>query len=263
MSVEFLRKNGWMVGVLAVCLCAFGVGVVSLFSGGAAKETAIRKIRRPRPVASSEQDRAREILYTAKEAAPATTKREERLGYVEKYRRLLEETPDAPETPVTLLALGVTYRQLQDFENAAWAFQQIVDRFPQSNQYVQAWLELGTCYEFTGNHERMISTYMEMAKAFPPDTDACKFAQSKLRLLDVSVPGPVPEPEPEPEPGFVPDIEFESSSAVAAETAPAVKTAPVEAVAEEAAAGEVAVPAETIVAAGEHSPTAESPAPAR
>ena len=35
MNVEFLRKNGWMVGMCAVCLVALGAGVVSLFTGGA------------------------------------------------------------------------------------------------------------------------------------------------------------------------------------------------------------------------------------
>lgn len=229
MNREFLRKNGWTVAVLAVCLCALGAGVVSLFTGGAAKETPVRKVRRPRPVAADQQDRAREILYAAKEATPAPTKREERLGYVEKYRRLLEENPDAPETPVTLLALGMTYRQLQDFENAAWAFQEVIGRFPESKECLPAWIELGTCYESTGDQEKMISTYIEMAKTFPPDTDAHKFAQSKLKLMDIPMPGPLPEPAvPASEPGFVPDVDFESTSAVA--TVPAVAEAPAEAV---------------------------------
>lgn len=263
MNVEFLRKNGWMVGMCAVCLVALGAGVVSLFTGGAEKEAPARKVRRPRPVAADQGDRAREIFYAAKEAVPAPTKREERLGYVEKYRRLLEEDPDAPETPVTLMALGVTYRQLQDFENAAWAFQEVIDRYPQSNQCIQAWLELGTCYESTGNQEKMISTYMEMARAFPPDTDAHKFAQSKLKLLDLPMPGPLPAPAPQPEPGFVPDVDFASTSAVAAETVPAVAAPPAEAVVAEAAAEEVAVPAEAPAAAGEEAPAAETAAPAQ
>ncbi len=283
MNAEFLRKNGWMVGMCAVCLVELGAGVVSLFTGGAEKEAPARKVRRPHPVAADQQDRAREIFYAAKEAVPAPTKREERLGYVEKYRRLLEEDQDAPETPVTLMALGLTYRQLQDFENAAWAFHEVIDRYPQSNQCIQAWLELGTCYEFTGNQEKMISTYMEMAKAFPPDTDAHKFAQSKLKLLDLPMSGPVAEPAPASEPGFVPDVEFESTSAVAAEAAPAAEEPAVEEApsagevpaAEEAAAAEEApaeavpvpaaepVPAEAPVAPEEEAPAAETAAPAQ
>lgn len=265
MNVEFLRKNGWMVGMFAVCLCALGAGVVSLFTGGAEKEAPARKVRRPRPVAAAKQDHAREILYAAKEAAPAVTKREERLGYVEKYRRLLEEDPDAPETPVTLQAMGMLYKQLQDFENAAWAFHEVIDRYPQSNQYIQAWLELGTCYEFTGNQEKMISTYMEMAKAFPPDTDAHKFAQSKLKLLDIPMPGPVAEPAAEPAPGFVADVEFENASAVAVEPAPAPEAALAEETpaADEAPAEAVPVPAAESVPAEAEAPAEDVPAPAQ
>ena len=271
MNVEFLRKNGWMVGAVVVCLCALVAGVVSLVTGGARKTEPARRIRAPRPVPTAQQERAREILYAAKEASPEPTAREVRQGYVDKYRRQLEETPDAPETPVTLLALGMTYQQLQDFDNAAWAFDEIIRRFPDSNQCLQAWLALGTCYEFTGNQEKIISTYVEMAKAFPPDTDAHKFAQSKLKLLDIPMPGPVAEPAPVPEPGFVSDVEFESASAVAVEPAPAPEAAPAEetpaadeaAVAEEAPAEAVPVPAAEPVPAEVEAPAEEAPAPAQ
>lgn len=276
MNAEFLRKNGWMLGVFAVCLVALGAGVVSLLAGGGEEKSPARSIRRPRRVPPAEQDRAREILYAAKEASPAPTPREERLAYVEKYRRRLEEDPDNPETPVTLLALGIVYKQLQDFSNATWAFREVIDRYPTSNQNLSAWLELGTCYEFTGDQEKMISTYMEMSKVFPPDTDAHKFAQSKLKLMDIPMPGPVAEPAPEPEPGFVPDVDFESASAVAAESPPSAETPPVEAVAaaveaavavdaaEAAEAAEaVVVPAEAPVAPEEEAPAAETAAPAQ
>lgn len=261
MNAEFLRKNGWMLGVFAVCLVALGAGVVSLLAGGGEEKSPARSIRRPRRVPPAEQDRAREILYAAKEAAPAPTPREERLAYVEKYRCRLEEDPDNPETPVTLLALGIVYKQLQDFSNATWAFREVIDRYPTSNQNLSAWLELGTCYEFTGDQEKMISTYMEMSKVFPPDTDAHKFAQSKLKLMDIPMPGPVAEPAPEPEPGFVPDVDFESTSAVAAESVPAAETPQVDAPPAETAPAVDAPPEETLASGAGAIPAGETLSP--
>lgn len=195
---QFLKKNAPLLVLLVVCVAAVLFGALTLLTSGEEDNTAPR-IQRVLPATTQNEARMREILYRPP-AEPRPTKQDERLAAIEDYRTRLDANPGDEEAPILLLAMGNLQKIEGNCGEALAAYEKIILNHPESNQYLDAWLESATCYEILDDYDNMIRTYMDMAKAFPPDTEAHKFALSKLGMSDITVPGPLPEVVPEPAP---------------------------------------------------------------
>lgn len=174
---ETLRGSWWMVVALLAALGAVVYGVANFSGGGEAPKG--RPAVLPNRVMS--EDEMRGVLFkTPGDGKSDLQKRNE--ASLAEYRARYDGNPDDPEAPALLRAMGNLYRQTMDYENAAWAYQQLISRFPDSPGARLAWAELVTCFERLKDTDNLTRTCLDMMKAFPEDSDEYRFAQAKLKL---------------------------------------------------------------------------------
>jgi hypothetical protein len=193
-GIEGIHESGvsaeerLMVGAVVVCLCALVAGVVSLVTEGRARRSRPAGFGPARPVPTAQQERAREILYAAKEA-PRSPRRARCARATWTSTAGSWRSPGTPRRPRHPAGLGMTYQQLQDFDNAAWAFDEIIRRFPTPTSASRPGLPSAPL-ELPGNQEKIISPMWRWPRpsARHGRPQVC---QSKLKLLDIPMPAPL------------------------------------------------------------------------
>ena len=75
------------------------------------------------------------------------------------------------------------YSELRDFENAAYHYEDLILRFPEWDQGINAiYPNLAACYEKLSESSKERFTYERMMKAFEPGNVSHEFAKQKLGL---------------------------------------------------------------------------------
>lgn len=85
-----------------------------------------------------------------------------------KYRKLVERYPDSPLIPKVHLYIGTVYVFKGDYEKAKAAYQEVIDRYPESkNAAAEAMLNLGKVYELERNEEKAVAFYRRIMNEYP------------------------------------------------------------------------------------------------
>jgi len=164
-----LRENWYLVALLAVVLAGAVAGY--LHSGGApvtsdveahmvrAKEEASAKV--PETAEAAKGDDVRKVLET--------------------YRAQYEADPKAKEAPALLAAMGNLYRQKEgNYREAAQCFERLISEHPDAPGIRDAYLQLVTCYERTGDEENRRRILRQMVALYPPESQENAYASSQL-----------------------------------------------------------------------------------
>ena len=69
------------------------------------------------------------------------------------YRALLISRPDSEDSPEFMFRIGRSYFFLWKFKEAIHTYQEIIDKFPDSNWAEKAWLEMGITYFTQGGRQ--------------------------------------------------------------------------------------------------------------
>ena len=197
--VDTVRENRGLTLVLVAALLGTGLGLFKAFNGGvaAAATTAVSGFA-PNTVMS--QDRMREMLF-APPAGPPPTFQERKQEAVAGHRARYESNPTAPDAETLLRAMGNLYKQTGDTRNAAWAYQTLLARFPDSAGRTAVLMELAGCYELLGERENLTRLYLDVLKAFPQSSNEYRYAEASLKMSDLKLkqrnPNGAQQPGPE------------------------------------------------------------------
>ena len=197
--VQFLRQNWLLVLIMTLAVVGAAVGTVMAALGRGQTPGALPIVQlNPNTVLS--EDQMREILF-APPPPPPPTPAEEKLKTIKEHRARFEANPDGPEANALLSAMGNLYRQIGDFNNAAWSYQQYLKRFPERPGRTGVYMNLAACYDQLGEADKLSSLFVEMMKEFPPDSNQYKYAEARLKMSDLTIqrrnPNATPSPGPE------------------------------------------------------------------
>jgi tetratricopeptide (TPR) repeat protein len=171
------RQRRYLAGALALCILFVIVAVAAMIRSGSGTSGPARPVPPPSEQAlrkALDQNPAPEQTKTPAQQAQET---------IASYRKQLEASPNSPDTPAVLNAMGNLYRQkLLDYKEAARCYERIILEFPQWEAAPAIYPLLSTCYEKTGDHQSLLWLYQEMMKRFPEDSQEYLFAKEELGL---------------------------------------------------------------------------------
>jgi len=172
-------KNKWFL-VLGACVVLIGLAIVGAISSSGKPETIKSKkniVLRP-TTPSLTEEKIREHLAAAEAYVPPDPGKET-LDVIESYRAMIEEAPDAPESPVLMESMGNLYLlKLKDYEKAAYCYEQLLQRYPDYHRD-RAYVGLITSLEKMEDVERFTRACNDMMKEFPKDSVEYKWAADK------------------------------------------------------------------------------------
>lgn len=181
-QVQSSRRILWVYAAVlafAVLTVISGIGA-RFFSEEAREPKTVRTTVKPTP----EPTMTHEEFVRKKEAAreqERETEEEATIRVIQEHRTRIESDLNDPERPALLQAMGNLYRhKLNDYENAAWCFQQIVQNYPEWPGTAMVYGDLATCYELLGDTAGMTRTYMEMMRVLPDYSQEYLYAKEKL-----------------------------------------------------------------------------------
>ena len=182
---QFFRQN-WLL-VLIMTLAVFGAAVGTVMAMlGYGRTPVAAPVAQLNPSAVLTEDQMRAILFAPPPPAPPTPA-EEKLKAINEHRARFEADPEGPEADALLSAMGNLYKQLGDFNNAAWAYQQFLKRFPDNSGRTGVYMNLAACYDQLGEADKLRTLFVEMMKEFAPDTNQYKYAEARLKMSDVTI----------------------------------------------------------------------------
>lgn len=91
-------------------------------------------------------------------------------GAIEWYRKSADEFPEYADEP--LLWMGKCYISLGQYEKAIEAFQEILDKYPQSSRCPMATLFKGQCLYKLGQKEKAYQVFKELGERYPNSEEA-------------------------------------------------------------------------------------------
>lgn len=87
---------------------------------------------------------------------------------IQSYRDYLQEFPDEPDADSVLISLGNAYCQQNQFSEAISTFQEIIDRHPESSYLENARLGIAqACYQLPGQENQAIGAYEDFLNRYP------------------------------------------------------------------------------------------------
>jgi tetratricopeptide (TPR) repeat protein len=115
----------------------------------------------------------------------------ERMSEQDKAKALISEydarlalNPDDPDAAAVLMSMGNLARQkLQNYEQAAHYYRQIITDFPDADNIEMAYIQLGTCYERMDDKPAARRLYRDMRNRFPEGSAAHEFAAAQYGKL--------------------------------------------------------------------------------
>ncbi len=211
-----VRQEWRLALIFAWAVAGVGLGVYKAFVGGADAAVATRvstRVSTLNPNTVMGETQMREVLLTVP-APPPPTVHEEKLGAVGRHRARYDANPEDPDAEALLRAMGNLYKQTGDFQNAAWAYQQLLKKFPQSRGRTAVYVELAGCFEQLTDGDNLTRLYLDMMKVFPKDSDEYKFAEAGIHRSDLKLRRRDPNARPEsgPEGTFTVDKLADSST---------------------------------------------------
>lgn len=149
------------------------------------------------------EEQMREVLFSVPPPEPPSI-HEQKVEQVNGHRARYDANPQDPQAEALLRAMGNLYKQTGDFPNAAWAYEQLLRRFPESTHKSAAYIELVGCYDQAKDPDNLARVYLEMLKVFPKDSNEFKFAEAGLKIthLDLKQRDPDARPQSGPEGTF-------------------------------------------------------------
>ena len=199
---QALREDWHLVLFLSWAVIGVCLGIFKAVSGGAdATVTAQTATLNPNTVLDEGQ--MREVLFSVP-GQQLPTAHEEKLAQVSAHRARYDANPQDPDAEAMLRAMGNLYKQTQDFQNAAWAYQQLLKRFPKSPSRTSVCVELAGCFEQLKDTDNLTRLYLGMMKDFAKDSNEYKFAEAGLKMshLELKERDPNAKPQSGPEGTF-------------------------------------------------------------
>jgi len=100
---------------------------------------------------------------------------------IARYQQAIEDDPDSEEAALNLRRIAnLNYTRLQNYEEAARYYEDLIRRFPDWKGTNRAFAALASCYERRGDSVNERYTYQRMLKHFAEDTVEYKYAEEKL-----------------------------------------------------------------------------------
>ncbi len=173
-------KTIWGIVLGSACVLLL-IAVVGGFAGRDTAEEgpAIPRVRSTTPELPRET--IREQLQRAQEFEPPNP-RDRVLDTIAEHRAEVERNPDSPEAPALLDAAGNLYMQIEDYELAAWSYQEVLLRYPDYPGRYQVYPRLVTAYERLGDFDSVRRILMEMLDVFPADSPFYEWAADMLEI---------------------------------------------------------------------------------
>jgi len=246
-----IREN-WLPAFFFIwAVLGVTLGVYKMLSGAGDVQPGTTVQAQPLvPNRAMDETQMREVLF-APPAPEAPSIHEQKMSQVNEHRVRYDANPQDPDAEALLRAMGNLYKQVGDFQNAAWAYQQLLRRFPDTRHKSAAFVELVGCYDQAKDWDNKSRVLIEMMRAFPKDSNEYKFAEAGLKISNVHVnprdPNARPQSGPEgtfnvetlsdgstrivdsvPEPGAPPPVSEAPSSPVLSEGEPAPGDGPAE-----------------------------------
>lgn len=102
---------------------------------------------------------------------------------IEYYRSQLEQSPQDPNTPAYLSAIGNLYKMKKmDCTSAIPYYERVIIEFPEWEGIKSIYPELSTCYDEVNDYRGKIWIHEEIMKRFPEDSQEYLFAKTSLGL---------------------------------------------------------------------------------
>lgn len=208
------RENIKWFLVASVCIILVFLSIIGFVSNTDDTEEETGKpavvLRSQTPTAKPAE--IRERLEAARDYEPPDPIQETK-DIIASHRERLEENPEDPEAPVLLEAMGNLYLlRLQDYEMAAYCYEQLLRRYPDSKE--RAYMGLVTALERANDVEGTVRICREIRKEFPEDSVMYQWAVEKVRKDIWEMSSRVPETLPvAPEEQASPDAETSSENA--------------------------------------------------
>ena len=175
------EKHKWLT-VLIVCATVIGIAAFAGIVGSGDKQVSGKKksevtVRSHTP--ALKQADIRKHLEDAKTYVPPDPGDKVR-NTIESYWARFNETPDAPDAPSLLEAMGNLYAlRLGDHQMAAYCYQELLSRYPEYNKQ-RAYVGLVTALENSGETERATQVYNEMMRVYLTDSIEYKWAADRV-----------------------------------------------------------------------------------
>lgn len=103
-------------------------------------------------------------------------------GKIASMKAMMQRFPSSGLTPAALLEIGESYDQLNNSAQTIDAYQQVVDRYPETKQGRQAALLLALAHLNSGNRQQAIDSYKHLITAAPTSEEANQAAEN-LKLI--------------------------------------------------------------------------------
>ena len=108
-------------------------------------------------------------------------KEEDTETIIARYQRAIQDDPDSEEAALNLRRIAnLNYTRLQNYEEAAKIYEDLIRRFPDWKGTDRAFAALASCYERRGDSVNERYTYERMLKHFDENTVEYKYAKEKL-----------------------------------------------------------------------------------
>jgi hypothetical protein len=193
---EALRESWRLTLVLALAALAVVAGIYQSISGVVDTAVTGTQVTPLNPSVVMDEEQMREVLFSVPAPQPPTI-HEKKISEVNAHRARYDANPQDPDAEALLRAMGNLYKQTGDLRNAAWAYQQLLKRFPQTAQKSGVCMELAACFEQIGDRDNLTRLYLGMMRDFPRDSNEYKYAEASLHISDLKLNRRDPDVKPQ------------------------------------------------------------------